>query len=131
MEKITPFLMFEGNAEEAIYFYTSVFSKSEIKFIKRYEANEAGAEGSVEVAVFSLNGQEFKCIDSIAKHGFTFTPSISFFVECETEMEIDDAFERFSEGGQVLMPITTYPFSNKFGWVADKFGVSWQLTFNH
>lgn len=127
MEKITPFLMFEGNAEEAIYFYTSVFSKPEIKFFKRYEA---GAEGPVEVAVFSLNGQEFRCIDSIAKYGFTFTASISLFAECDTEKEIDDAFEKFSEGGQVLMPLTTYPFTNKFGRVADKFGVSWQLTFN-
>ncbi|MGB4844682.1 MAG: VOC family protein [Ferruginibacter sp.] len=130
MEKISPFLMFDGCAEEAINFYTGIFSKSDIKFIKRYLVGEAGTPGKVEVAVFSLNGQEFKCIDSVAKHDFTFTPALSLFVECETEKEIDEAFEKLADGGEVFMPLTVYPFSNKFGWVADKFGVSWQLAFN-
>ena len=122
--------MFEGNAEEAIYFYMGIFSNTKINFIKRYQAHEPGPEGKVEVALFSLNGQEFKCIDSVTKLGFSFTPSISLFVVCETEQEVDNAFEKLSAGGEVYIPLTTYPFGNKFGWVADKYGISWQLTFN-
>jgi predicted 3-demethylubiquinone-9 3-methyltransferase (glyoxalase superfamily) len=127
MQKITTFLMFEGKAEEAMNFYTSLFDKSEIISISRYGANEAGAEGTVKHAIFSLNGQEFMCIDSIVKHDFTFTPSISLYVTCDTEDEIDRVFEKLSREGNVLMPLAAYPFSEKFGWVTDKYGVSWQL----
>lgn len=127
-QKITTFLMFEGKAEEAMNFYVSLFDQSEIKSITRYGANEAGAEGSVMHAVFSLNGQEFMCIDSSVKHAFTFTPAMSLFVTCETEDEIDRLYGALSENGSVLMPLGAYPFSEKFCWVADKFGVSWQLS---
>ena len=122
--------MFEGNAEEAIYFYVGIFSNAEINFIKRYQPPEPGTEGKVEVAVFSLNGQEFKCIDSVTKLGFTFTPAVSLFVECDIEQEVDSIFEKLSVGGQIYMPLTTYPFGNKFGWVADSYGIPWQLTYN-
>ncbi len=81
-------------------------------------------------ATFSLNGQRFMAIDSNIEHGFTFTPAMSLYIECETEEEIDSVFHRLSEGGQILMPLDAYPFSPKFGWVADRFGVSWQLTLN-
>ncbi len=67
------------------------------------------------------------CIDSYVKHGFTFTPAISLYVNCKSEEEINDLFAELSKGGQVLMPLDRYPFSDKFGWVADRFGVSWQL----
>lgn len=127
-QKITTFLMFSGNAEEAMNFYTSIFDQSEIISITRYGANEAGKEGTVLNAIFTLNGQEFMCIDSSVKHEFTFTPAISLYVTCDTEDEIDRLFEKLSEDGQVLMPLSAYPFSKKFGWVADKYGVSWQLT---
>lgn len=126
--KIVTFLMFEGRAEEAMNYYISLFDRSEVLSIQRYGPNEAGPEGSVLHATFSLNGQEFMCIDSYVKHAFTFTPSISLYVRCETEAEIDRLFERLSEGGAVLMPLGAYPFSPRFGWVQDKFGVSWQLT---
>jgi predicted 3-demethylubiquinone-9 3-methyltransferase (glyoxalase superfamily) len=128
MPKITTFLMFEGKAEEAMNFYTSLFDNSKIISIIRYGANEAGAEGTVKHAVFSLNGQEFMCIDSIVKHDFTFTPAISLYVTCDTEYEIDQAFAQLSQDGHVLMPLAAYPFSEKFGWVTDKYGVSWQLS---
>jgi len=128
-QKITTFLMFEGRAEEAMNFYISLFDQSEIVSIQRYGANEAGVEGSVLRAVFSLKGQQFMCIDSYVKHGFTFTPAISLYVSCDTEDEINEVFERLSQGGAVLMPLAAYPFSQKFGWVQDKFGVSWQLNF--
>jgi predicted 3-demethylubiquinone-9 3-methyltransferase (glyoxalase superfamily) len=127
MQKITTFLMFEGKAEEAMNFYISLFDQSKIVSISRYGANEPGKEGTVQHAIFSLNGQEFMCIDSFVNHGFTFTPSISLYVNCEKEEEIDKVFEQLSSGGQVLMPLGPYPFSPKFGWVSDKFGVTWQL----
>lgn len=128
MQKITTFLMFDGQAEEAMKLYTSVFADSEIIGISRYGANEAGKEGSVQHATFSLAGQQFMCIDSNVKHEFTFTPAMSLYVTCDSEEEIDTAYERLSQNGQVFMPLGEYPFSRKFGWVGDKFGVTWQLT---
>lgn len=126
--QITTFFMFEGNAEEAMNFYSSIFDNSEIVRISRYGAEGPGPEGTVEQAIFSLNGQEFMCIDSFVKHDFTFTPSVSLFVTCDSEDQIDQAFEKLSEKGNVLMPLAAYPFSEKFAWVQDKFGVSWQLS---
>ena len=127
-QKITTFLMFQdGNAEEAMNFYISLFDNSEIVNITRYGANEAGKEGTVMHAIFSLNGQEYMCIDSYAKHEFTFTPAMSLYVTCNTEEEIDKVFEKLSERGKILMPLGAYPFSERFGWVNDRYGVSWQL----
>ena len=129
MEKVTPFLMFQnGNAEEAMNFYTSLIEDSEITGIVRYGANEAGDEGTVMQATFSLKGQEFMCIDSNIKHQFTFTPSFSIYITCSTNEEIKHLYEKLIEGGQALMPIGDYGFSKKFGWLNDRFGVSWQLT---
>lgn len=105
MEKATPFLMFqEGNAEEAMNFYTSIIEDSQITSIVRYGANEAGPEGTVMQATFTLKGQEFMCIDSFVKHQFSFTPSFSIFLTCNTEEELDFLYEKLLEGGQALMP---------------------------
>jgi predicted 3-demethylubiquinone-9 3-methyltransferase (glyoxalase superfamily) len=128
MQKFLTFLMFAGQAEPAINFYTSLFANSKITEMTRYGENEAGAAGTVRHATFTLNGQEFMAIDSSVKQPFTFTPATSIFVRCETEQEIDRVFEQLSAGGQVLMPLQKYDFSEKFAWVADKFGVSWQLS---
>jgi len=128
MQKISPFLMFDGKAEVALNFYISLFKQSEILSISRYGANEAGAEGTVKLASFALNGQEFMCIDSNISHGFTFTPALSLYVRCDTEEEIDAMFAKLAQGGEIFMPLDQYPFSRKFGWVADKYGVSWQLS---
>jgi predicted 3-demethylubiquinone-9 3-methyltransferase (glyoxalase superfamily) len=125
--KITPFLMFEGVAEEAMNFYVSLFAGSAIEHIERYGPGELGAEGTVKRATFILKGQEFMCIDSPAKHAFTFTPSVSVFVECESEAELDDLFTQLSAGGVVLMPVSDYGFSARSGWTNDRFGLSWQL----
>ena len=127
MQKITTFLMFSGKAEEAMRFYTSLFKQSKILDVTRYGANEDGAEGTVKHATFTLNGQEFMCIDGGAEHAFTFTPSMSLYVRCDTEQEIDALFANLAQDGQVLMPLDRYPFSAKFGWLSDRFGVSWQL----
>jgi predicted 3-demethylubiquinone-9 3-methyltransferase (glyoxalase superfamily) len=126
-QKITTFLMFEGKAEEAMNFYVSLFEGAEIMSIVRYGADAADAEGKVVHATFSLAGQTFMCMDSNVKHDFTFTPSMSLYVACATEEEIDRLFEKLSQGGSVQMPLAAYPFSPKFAWVTDKYGVSWQL----
>ncbi|WP_088072732.1 VOC family protein [Gottfriedia luciferensis] len=128
MQKITTFLMFEGQAEEAMNYYISLFKDSEVVNILRYGPEMGEFEGKVIKATFKLNGQEFICIDSNIKHNFTFTPSVSLFVTCESDEEIENAYEKLTDNGQVLMPLGAYPFSEKYGWVNDKYGVSWQLT---
>lgn len=128
MQKINTFLMFEGTAEEAMTFYMSLFPGSEIVSISRYGEEGPGAPGSVVHAVFSLAGQTFMCIDSYVKHAFGFTPAMSLYVTCESEAEIDALFAALSAGGQVLMPLDAYPFSPRYAWLNDRFGVSWQLS---
>lgn len=128
MKDVKPFLMFQGKtAEEAMKYYTSLVEDSEIKSITRYGAEGPGEEGSVIQAVFSLKGQEFMCIDSHINHEFTFTPSFSIYLTCDTEEEIDSLYNKMMEDGTALMPINNYGFSKKFGWLNDKFGISWQL----
>jgi predicted 3-demethylubiquinone-9 3-methyltransferase (glyoxalase superfamily) len=130
MDKVIPFLMFQdGKAEEAMNFYTSLIEDSEITNIVRYGSNEAGEEGTVMQATFTLKGQEFMCIDSNVKHAFSFTPSFSIYVACNTEEEIDELYGKLKEGGQALMPLGNYGFSKKFGWLNDRFGVSWQINY--
>jgi predicted 3-demethylubiquinone-9 3-methyltransferase (glyoxalase superfamily) len=128
MQDITTFLMFTGKAEEAINLYVSLFPDSKILSLERYGEGESGKAGSVKHAVFLLNGVEFMAIDSEDVHGFSFTPSMSLFVKCKSEEEIDNLFSKLSRDGQIMMPLDQYPFSKKFGWIADKFGVSWQLS---
>jgi predicted 3-demethylubiquinone-9 3-methyltransferase (glyoxalase superfamily) len=124
---ISPFLMFEGAAEEAMDFYVSLFANSEIAEVTRYSDGEMGPVGTVKVATFSVAGLRVRCSDSPVKHEFTFTPSTSFFVNCESEGELDQAFGKLSSGGKIFMPPGSYGFSRKFAWVGDRFGVSWQL----
>lgn len=124
---MTPFLMFDGVAEEAMTLYLSVFDRSEIRHIEKYGAGESGAEGTVKRADLTICGRELICIDSPVKHAFTFTPSVSLFVECESEVEFNEAFQLLSTDGGVLMPPGDYGFSTRFGWLNDRFGVSWQL----
>lgn len=127
MQKITTFFMFDAKAEEAMSFYISLFEKSKVLSIARYGPGEVGAEGAVMHAKFSLGGQEFMCIDSNVKQEFTFTPAMSLYVNCETDEEINQLFMKLSQCGKVFMPLSRYPFSEKFAWVSDKYGVSWQL----
>ena len=124
--KVATHLMFAGDAEQAMTLYVSLFSDSAITQIERYGPGEMGAEGSVKRADH-IAGREFLCIDSPVKHAFTFTPSMSVFVECESEVELEAAFARLADGGGVLMPLGNYGFSTRFGWLTDRFGVSWQL----
>lgn len=131
MQKITPFLWFDNNAKEAADFYISIFKDSEITGINYY--GESGGKisekpkGSVMIVSFNLQGQDF-----IALNGgpyFSFSPSISFFVNCQTDQELDELWNNLSsDGGTILMKLDKYPFSERFGWLSDKYGVSWQLT---
>jgi predicted 3-demethylubiquinone-9 3-methyltransferase (glyoxalase superfamily) len=123
---LTTFLMFDGNAEEAMTFYVSLF-QGEVTRVEKYGPGEHGKEGSIKKADFILAGHRLACIDSPVKHAFTFTPSISLFVECADEAEFNRACTALSEGGAVLMPPGNYGFSTKFAWLNDRFGVSWQL----
>lgn len=117
-----------GKAEEAISFYVSLFPNSEIKIVEKWKQNEPGGEeGLVKQASFILAGQEYMASENRMDHKFSFTPAISIYVNCDSEDELNQLFEKLSEGGQVMMPIDNYGFSNKFGWTADKYGVSWQL----
>ena len=131
MQSIATFLMFvgdhHGKAEEAAEFYTSVFKRSEVLSIDRWGPHEIESEGTVKSARFTLNGVEFRAMDSAFAHAFTFTPAISLFVECESKEELEFAYAKLIEGGEALMPIGDYGFSKRFGWVQDKYGVSWQL----
>jgi predicted 3-demethylubiquinone-9 3-methyltransferase (glyoxalase superfamily) len=124
---VTPFLMFDGDAERAMELYVSLFDDAEILQIERYGPDGTDKEGLVLRAEFTLQGQRFVCIDSPVKHAFGFTPSISLFVDCADDAELERLFERLSAGGEVLMPVDEYGFSARFGWVNDRFGVSWQL----
>ena len=125
-QTVTPFLMFEGVAEEAMTFYVLLFN-GEVVSITRYGPGEPGVEGSIKRADFTLAGQHVICIDSAVQHGFTFTPAMSLFVECASETELDQAFVELSANGQVFMPPGNYGFSERFTWISDRFGVSWQL----
>lgn len=125
--RVRPFLMFEGKAEEAMRFYVSLIPGSEIGDVVRWGAGGPGKEGSVMLATFSVGGQTVMCSDSAVKHAFTFTPSLSLFVDCASEDEIGRLSAALSEGGATLMPLGDYGFSRKFAWVNDRFGVSWQL----
>jgi predicted 3-demethylubiquinone-9 3-methyltransferase (glyoxalase superfamily) len=129
-KSVSTFLMFTGRCEEAITFYTSLVSNSKIGRIERWAAGGPGKEGSVMRAAFTLNGVEYLATDSPAVHAFDFTPSMSLFVECDSEAELDRVFAALSDGGKVLMPPSNYGFSKKFGWCDDRFGVSWQLNFS-
>jgi predicted 3-demethylubiquinone-9 3-methyltransferase (glyoxalase superfamily) len=115
MQKITPFLWFDNQAEEAMNFYTSIFKNSKPGKIARY--GEAGPEskGKVLTAAFQLEGQEFVALNGGPK--YKFTPAISFFVSCETQEEIDYYWDKLSDGGQI----------QQCGWLTDKYGVSWQI----
>jgi predicted 3-demethylubiquinone-9 3-methyltransferase (glyoxalase superfamily) len=130
MQKITPFLWFDNQAEEAAKFYASLFKNSKIGKIARYgqEGHEIhGREaGSVMTVEFELAGYKLAGLNGGPL--FKFTPAISFFVVCETEAEIDALWQKLSQEGMAMMPLQKYDWSEKYGWVMDRFGLSWQLS---
>lgn len=128
MATMQPFLMFQGgHAEQAMDLYVSLFDDGEVVEVTRWQAGEPGAEGGIKLARFMIAGQSVVVSDSPVKHAFDFTPSWSFFIDCASEEEQERLFAALSEGGKVMMPLGNYGFSKRFGWVADRFGVSWQI----
>lgn len=128
MPTARPFLMFQnGKAREALDLYLATLPDSRIVRADYYGEGDPGPTGTIKVAVFTLCGREFMCSDSPIEHAFAFTPSSSIFVDVDSEDELKRVFGALSEGGQVLMPLNAYGFSKQFGWVNDRFGVSWQL----
>jgi predicted 3-demethylubiquinone-9 3-methyltransferase (glyoxalase superfamily) len=128
MTTARPFLMFQdGVAQAALDLYFVAFPDSRMVRVERYEKGGPGPAGTIKVAVFTLCGREYMCSDSPVKHGFTFTPSSSTFVDFDSAEELDRVFGILSDGGKVLMPVNNYGFSRRFGWLVDPFGVSWQL----
>ena len=115
MQKITPFLWFDHQAEEAAKFYTSIFKNSKIVSTTQYSDVGPGPRGSVMSVVFQLHGQDFYALNGGPQ--FTFSPAISLFVSCENQQEIDEYWERLSQAGQI----------QQCGWLTDKFGVTWQI----
>jgi predicted 3-demethylubiquinone-9 3-methyltransferase (glyoxalase superfamily) len=115
MQKITPFLWSDGKAEEAMNFYVSIFKNSKIVRVARYGEGGPGTKGTVMSATFQLDGQNFFALNGGPQ--FIFTPAISFFVNCETQQEVDELWEKLSEGGK----------KERCGWLKDKYGVSWQV----
>jgi predicted 3-demethylubiquinone-9 3-methyltransferase (glyoxalase superfamily) len=122
-------LMFTGQAEEAIGFYTGLFDDSGIESVEHYGDNVPGMAGQIVHARVRVAGQLVLAMDSAPVHDFTFTPSTSFFVSCDSDVEVDRLFAALSEGGSVLMGLDTYPFAKRYAWVNDRFGVSWQLVY--
>jgi predicted 3-demethylubiquinone-9 3-methyltransferase (glyoxalase superfamily) len=115
IQKVTPFLWFDHQAEEAVEFYTSIFKNSKIEAITRYGEAGPGPKGSVMTIAFELGGQEFTALNG-GPH-FKFTEAISFVVNCENQQEVDDMWAKLSNGGQEV----------ECGWVKDKYGLSWQI----
>jgi predicted 3-demethylubiquinone-9 3-methyltransferase (glyoxalase superfamily) len=115
MQKITPFLWFDGRAEEAMNFYTSIFKNAKIGRVTRYGDAGPGPKGTVMSATFQLEGQEFMALN--AGPQFKFSPAISFFVDCKTQEEVDELWKKLSAGGK----------TERCGWLTDKFGLSWQV----
>ncbi len=124
-QKIVPFLWFDDRAEEAMDFYTSIFPNSKINFLNKWPEGSPFPTHTVQNGSFSLDGTTFHAFD--AGPQFRFNPSISFFAIFETVEEIDSIWEQLSEGGETLMPLDTYPWSERYGWVTDRFGLSWQI----
>ena len=115
MQTITPFLWFDGDAEEAMNFYVSIFRDSKVESVSRWGEGGPGPKGSVMTATFRLAGQKFMALNGGPQ--FKFTPAISLFVSCETQEEIDDLWEKLSAGGS----------KERFGWLKDRYGLSWQV----
>ena len=115
MQKITPFLWFDGKAEEAMNFYVSVFKNSKVVRVSRYGEAGPGPKGTLMSATFQLEGQDFFALNGGPQ--FTFTPAISFFVNCETQQEVNELWDKLSDGGK----------KERCGWLQDKYGLSWQI----
>ena len=129
MQQLTPHLMFQdGRTEEALNFYVELFGGETILLLNYGE--EAGQlEGKVQIATIDIAGQQINMMDSSAVHEFDFTPSMSLFFRCESEEQLDHLYNDLMDGGNAMMPKSDYGFG-PYAWLADRYGVSWQLSYN-
>ena len=121
------FLMFTGHAEAWLQLATSAIPNSQITSLERYGAEAEAMAGLVSMAVGVVGGVPVRCNDTPPMHEFTFTPSISLFIDLDDESQLCAAHDALIEGGSALMPLGEYGFSRRFAWIQDRFGVSWQL----
>lgn len=129
--QITTFLTFQkNNAEEAMNFYVGLFENSKVINVQRWGKDGPVEEGRIMHATFQLNGKLFMCSDSPPIHDWDFTPAVSNYIEFENESELERLFSILSENGKIMMPLDNYGFSQKFAFIEDRFGVSWQLNLN-
>jgi predicted 3-demethylubiquinone-9 3-methyltransferase (glyoxalase superfamily) len=124
---VSTHLMFYGTASEAIELYQSEFEEFKIQEIQKYGGSDGEMAGKIKIAKVKFADHDLIIIDSPPVHDFTFTPAMSLFVDFEEPADLDHAFGVLSRNGQVFMPLDNYGFSPQFGWVQDRFGVSWQL----
>ena len=127
MKKVSPFLMFEGKAEEAMTLYCETIPGSSVLDVTHYGPGEDGPQGTVKLARVSIAGLEVMVFNSPVQHAFTFTPSVSLYVDCSSEDELNRIVETLAKDGGFLMPPDNYGFSRRFAWLNDRFGVSWQI----
>ncbi|GLS39691.1 VOC family protein [Mesorhizobium tianshanense] len=128
MKSVTPFLMFEGKAEEAMALYCETIPGSSVLDVTRYGPGEDRPEGTVKLARLSIGGGlDVMVYNSPVHHAFTFTPSVSLYVDCSTEAELNGIVTALAKDGAFLMPPDNYGFSRRFAWLNDRFGVSWQI----
>lgn len=123
--KATPFLMFQGDAKKALALWQEAFPEIELLDLQEYPADPQA--GQIAVARMRVGGSEWRLYDSPPVHNFTFAPSTSIFIDCDDEAHLRRLVERRGDGGKVMMPPDNYGFSALFAWLADRFGVSWQL----
>ncbi|CAI0871672.1 VOC family protein [Serratia proteamaculans] len=126
MSKVSTFVMFQGQAQQAIDLYSELFAGFKVQQVQHYDDSNDGPL-RIRQAFIDFDRQNLVFTDSPISHDFSFTPAISLFVNLANEAELDRVFTRLAEGGKVLMPIDDYGFSARFGWLNDRFGLSWQL----
>jgi predicted 3-demethylubiquinone-9 3-methyltransferase (glyoxalase superfamily) len=137
-QKLSIFLMFHGNAEEAMSFYTSVFENAEVVHVIRARGEDTGwTEGTLQYGIFKIAGQQVVCMNTPPPgsrahntapwHEFKFNPAITIYVERDSKEDFDKLYEALIEGGEIYLPAQSYGFSPKFAWVNDRYGISWRI----
>ncbi|MNG83525.1 hypothetical protein D3C79_422500 [compost metagenome] len=126
MSQVATFIMFQGNARQAIDLYSELFGSFRVQQLLHYDETHDG-QRRIKHASIDFDRQNLVFIDSPVSHDFSFTPAVSLHVNLATEAELERVFARLADGGEVLMPLDDYGFSARFGWLNDRFGFSWQL----
>ena len=127
MTSVSTHIMFRGQGAAALDLYAQVFPGFKTIAREDYGPGDMGPAGTIKLATIAFNGAVLQVIDSPIPHDFDFTPSMSLFVDCDSEDALTAAFTALAEGGEVMMPLDNYGFSQRFGWCRDRFGLSWQL----